>query len=359
MATRILNPLAALQHDARVKISTLLQMFHCLDLRTVEDALVQSDGDFHRALELLLTLVCVSQSHTDLCPGPHMPTLSKVQNALCNDWDRDMMQAGNSPRLEDSIEGPSTFPELPNELFIEIMSYVPKRSLCTLRQLSRRWCELIDMDLIWKDKLLYYYGLRDQGMSEFATWKARFIDADRLRWSSVRKSHKLELSNNGRTARDLSAGNEKYRWVTALTDNVFAAGQHYIEIVVDRCCDDSKNSIKVGFGCVDGVSNTKLTYNCPFGYSGGSYATQDHTSWVYLADGRIMAHNTYTGYNGNCWSKNDRIGVLIDFFDRSIAFFWNSRRQHKPLPLDDCTSLHVAVSLIGNNQVTLTNGALS
>lgn len=269
-------------------------------------------------------------------------------------------QAGNSlgseEKPEEPITGPPTFPTLPWELFVEILSFLDKKSLCALRRLDTTWRDLVDQDAIWKDLMVRQYGIGGQlDRAKFPIWKDRFMDADRLRWSFERKSTKIELWNGGRTAKDACKGDEKFRWVTVLSDNVFAAGQHYIEIFVDQLCDNNKNTIKVGFGLLDKC--TTLTHNCPFGYSHGNYTSQDHNSWVYLADGRIMAQNKDTNQKGAQWMKNDRIGVLMDFFAQKVSFYHNSRLQAVPFPMA-CTNLHVAVSLIGGNQVTFTNSSI-
>jgi len=244
----------------------------------------------------------------------------------------------------------SDFPTLPWELFLEIASYFSKKDLCTLRLLNKQWCEVVDRDVVWQDLLIRTYGLRQWQSSEELSCKTQFIQADRLSWSPELRSVKIEMSNDNKTVKDICKGDEKFRWVTALSQNVYAAGVHYAEVVVDQCCESSKNTIKFGFDVVDECKT--LTHNCPFGYSHGTYTTQDLNSWVYLGDGRIMARNQNTGLCGKPWSKGDRVGVLLNFFTQKLSFYLNGERQIDPLPMV-CGQVHLAMSLIGGNQATL------
>jgi hypothetical protein len=271
-----------------------------------------------------------------------------------SDWR--VKQAGSSTDAMDDSSSPNcTFPDLPWEIYVEIMSFLGKKELCSLRCVNSNWRDMVDSDQVWKDLVKRQYGVPTFVLGE-TKWKDLYKDLDRIRWSSGHKSEKVELQNDDRTAKDICKGDEKYRWVTALTNTYFGSGQHFIEIVVDNICDNTKNTIKVGFGAIDKCS--VLTYNCPFGYSHGAYTTNDHNSWVYLADGRIMARNKFTGFTGNTWSKNDRIGLLMDFFNRRILFYWNSRPQGPALPMDGCDRVSVAISLIAGNQVSLTSSTI-
>jgi hypothetical protein len=342
MASRVFTRSSSVDNTSRMH--ALSEMFMFLDKALIQLALNQSSGDMNRAVDHLLGAAALALT----------PTSPPAKSLKTSDSDWRVRQAGASQDAMELSEGPNYFPLLPWELFIEIMSFLGKKELCALRCVNSTWRDLLDSDQIWKDLVKRQYGHQDTG--SFESWKNLYVDLDRLRWSVVQKSEKIELLNDNRTAKDICKGDEKYRWVTALSHNYYASGQHYVEVMVDACCDNTKNTIKIGFGLVDKC--TVLTHNCPFGYSYGTYSTNDHNSWVYLADGRIMAKNKFTGMTGNQWSKNDRIGVLIDFFAQRVVFYWNSRPQGNPLPLE-CEQVSVAVSLIGGNQVTFTGSSIN
>jgi len=341
-STTVRSP--GLRTDDRSRTFALQELFAELDHLQIESALSRFGGDVNKTVDFLLV---INDTATLMKNRVGTPTKSLKASS-------DGKQAGSATSEADLSEGQHIFPALPWELFVEIMSFLGKKELCALRSLNSTWRDNIDQDEIWMDLTKRQFGHKEL-MTNFSTWKDMFVDIDRLRFSSVSRSEKIELTNNDRTAKDACKGDEKYRWVTALTHNTFSAGQHYCEIMIDSCCDNSKNTIKIGFGVVDKCS--MLTHNCPFGYSHGNYTTQDHNSWVYLADGRIMARNKFTGFTGNAWAKNDRIGVLMDFFSERIYFYWNSRPQGPPLPMQ-CPRVSVAVSLIGGNQVSLTSSTI-
>jgi len=330
--------------DDNGRAFALKELFAELDQVQIESALCKFGGDVNKTVDYLLVI-----HDAALLMKTRVGTPIKSLKISS-----DGKQAGSATSDADLSEGQQIFPALPWEIFVEIMSFLGKKELCSLRRLNSTWRDNIDQDEIWMDLTKRQYGHKEL-FSNFASWKELFVDIDRLRFSSTSRSEKIELTGGDRTAKDACKGDEKYRWVTALSHNTFAAGQHFAEIMVDQCCDNSKNTIKIGFGVVDKCA--MLTHNCPFGYSHGNYTTQDLNSWVYLADGRIMARNKFTGFTGNAWSKNDRIGVMMDFFAQRIVFYWNSRPQGPPLSMP-CGKVSVAVSLIGGNQVTLTNSNL-
>jgi hypothetical protein len=232
-----------------------------------------------------------------------------------------------------------------------------KKDLCNLRLLNKSWRDLVDHDLIWRELLHRSYGVTGSlDRSRFRSWKQRFIHADRLRWSFEKKSSKIVLSKNSRVAKDTCKGDEKFRWVTVVTENVFAGGRHYVEIRVTNLCENDQNTIKVGFGALEKCTN--YTFNCPFGYSHGQYASPDRNSWTYLADGRVMARGVDTLLKGQQWAKNDRIGILLDFHAETIAFYRNGHLQ-AGLRLEFKGQLHVGVSLIGKCKVKLTNTSIN
>lgn len=336
----------------------LSQIFCCSDVGLARMALLQAGGDLRRAVELMFGFTC----------GPRLLPIHFFGSVPLNPRAKTEQDHGDQyhqagfvmPRASQDKEicGPSTFPALPLEVFLEITSFLTKRDLCALRLVGRGWRDAVDEDVVWKDQLLLHYGLREGHRRAWSlSAKEQYRDAERLRWSRDDCSHKIELSNTSRTARDVGSEEEKLRWVTTLTDNVFAGGKHYVEIVVDHCCDNSNNTIKIGFGATDKCS--ALTSNCPFGYCAGSYASEDRNSWVYLADGRIMAQGQPTATQGEKWSNNDRIGLLLDFHAQRVSFYYNSHQQGPPLPMPNAArKLRVAVSLICSSQVTLTNGSI-
>jgi hypothetical protein len=123
------------------------------------------------------------------------------------------------------------------------------------------------------------------------------------------------------------------------------------------------NSIKIAFGLCHNIP--KLLYNCPFGYSAfgnfyfshfnilGFSRDEDYYSFCIMADGRIMNQRHPTTEKGESWKPQDRVGVFFDFFTGDAQFFLNGKPQGRVLQFVPERSMHIVVSLINYNQVSL------
>ncbi|KAK5574966.1 hypothetical protein RB653_010221 [Dictyostelium firmibasis] len=152
-------------------------------------------------------------------------------------------------------------------------------------------------------------------------------------WRFNPKTSEPEISEDGINI--LDSGKNK-AWTTAIGSDISINKQsntlYYYEIRVNFC--NVSNSIKIVFGVMGEdymariLSVTRglvgsLKGSCPFGY----YPNFGIGTLCYFANGSIVRDGVVLNEKAQSYTTNDRIGMLVDTCNNSIAFFKNSQLQ--------------------------------
>merc|ERR1711941_242598 len=131
--------------------------------------------------------------------------------------------------------------------------------------------------------------------------------------------------------------NPSNKWRVAVAKISYSSGRRYFEFVI-KANAATVNSWKL----VVGLVNNKFRLNA------GKIWIGAQNTWGYIAGtgGKVHASGRSVSYGGK-FGKNDRIGILMDFDNRTIEFFKNGVSQGDAFQ-NLVGPVYPAVSMTGN-----------
>jgi hypothetical protein len=183
---------------------------------------------------------------------------------------------------------------------------------------------------------------RDQAVEKASKLSAILKTCGNI-WDHRRASKDLEIAEDHITVSNLGSGN-KWRAVASLLP--YSSGRRYFEVVITEC-PYTTNSWKI---CVGVVPRS-------FNFSHAKLWVGAQKSWGYIAGtgGKCYDSGKSVAY-GSKFAQDDRIGVLMDFDNRTIEFFKNGVSQG--LAFQDLSApVFAAVSLAGTGAKVVLDAA--
>jgi hypothetical protein len=217
---------------------------------------------------------------------------------------------------------------VPEEVVLEVFSYLSGITLVGLRTICRRWKALVEDDAVWRglcrrDFERMGYSIYKYPEDSWLTSYKKTKSYSKFVFSPDHRYHSVSLTANDQRAVHTGSGSHH----PVRSKFGVSEGTHYFEFILHNWKVDSS----LPFGT--GVMNSSVDFTC-----GGSFTSENDGIGWYAASGNVYERGLSTMKLATYGQSGDRIGIWLDMSDKDseqhrLVFFKNAVQLSRPIKL--------------------------